>query len=101
MAGRPVGQGIPGEVSEESVEPPGTARRIGAGRLHRIAYRRETALKPDPVFARKVSGSKKALHHKQPSGHPVATLPEPERRRLESSQNSSSRPYITPANING
>jgi hypothetical protein len=54
-ADRLVGKGIPGDVSKESVEPPGAARRIGTGHLHRIAYRRETALEPDPVVAHKVS----------------------------------------------
>jgi hypothetical protein len=96
-----VGQGIPGEVGEEAVEPPSAPRRIGTGRFHRIAYRRETTLEPDPVVAQKVSRTKKALHHKQPPGHPVAALPEPERRRLESPQNFSPRPHITSVNING
>lgn len=99
--GRPVGQGIPGKVGDEPVEPPGAARRIGAGRLHRIANRRETTLEPDPVVARKVRRSKKSLRHKQPPGHPVATLAEPERRRLELPYNSSPCSHIAPVNING
>jgi hypothetical protein len=53
--GRMGAQGIPGKVGEEPVEPPSAARRIGTGRLHCIAYRRETALEADPVVAHKMS----------------------------------------------
>lgn len=100
-AGEVACQGVPGEVGEEPVESPSAARHIGARCLHRIAYRRETTLQPNPVVAHELSRSKKALHHKQPSGHTIAALPEPERRRLESPYYFSPRPYITPVNING
>jgi hypothetical protein len=50
-AGWLVSHGVPGNVGKEPFESPGAARRIGAWRLHRIAYRRETTLEPDPLIA--------------------------------------------------